>query len=131
MRTQALAATIAIAALASCQSELAGGPLRLEVDGNSAIAVMQAVAETGRVCWIKSGDRAFRDYHLVPELDTRVGKPRILLVRRSDAQGLPALVIEATEKPVTIDTYGPLASKSISSRINTDVQRWATGGTSC
>ncbi len=131
MRKRAVAAGLLAAALASCQSERAGGPLRLNAGGDSAISALQKIAETGRICWIKSGDRAFRDYHLVPELDTQIGKPRILLVRRSDAQGLPALVIEATNNPVTIDTYGPLASKPVSSRINTDIARWTTGETRC
>lgn len=122
---------IAAVLASSCQSERPGGPLRIETGGSAALPVMQRIAETGRVCWIKSRDKAFRSYHLVPELDTQAGKPRILLVRTSDAQGLPALVIEASENPVTIDTYGPLASAGLSSRINTDIARWATGQTRC
>lgn len=131
MSRLSLLLVLAAAALGSCQTERAGGPLKIESGGARALPVMQRIAEAGRLCWIKSGDRAFRAYHLIPELDTHAGRPRILLVRRDDPRGLPSLVIEAAEKPVTIQTYGPLAVASVSSRINTDISRWATGQTGC
>ncbi|MFP1633248.1 hypothetical protein ACLB6G_16070 [Zhengella sp. ZM62] len=126
-----LPAMIAAAALAACQTEPAGGPLIATVDNNAAVAVLQKVNGEAHACWIRSNDRAFSDYRLIPELDTRVGKPRLLLVRARAAQGLPQLVIEAEGSPVRLTTYGPLAQGQLSARINTDVTRWATGGTGC
>ena len=107
---------------AACQAfEPPGGPVVAEVDAPSAVAALQRVNERGLQCWIRSGDRAFRGYALVPELDTRTGDPRILIVRRGDQQGLPQLVISAGGDPVRLTTFGPLAGERLSARINGDI----------
>lgn len=119
-------------ALAACQSlEPPGGVLVAEVDAPSAIIALQRINERGLACWIRSGDRAFRAYQLVPELDTRAGDPRILVMARGDTQGLPQLVISATGDPVRLTTFGPLAGNRVSGRINADVLAWSAGRQSC
>ena len=125
-----LAAFLA-ASLTGCQSEPAGGPLIATVDNSAATALLQKVNEEALTCWMRSKDPDFAAYRLIPELDTRVGKPRLLLVSAKAAQGLPQLVIEAHGNPVKLTTYGPLTARPLSARINTDVTRWATGGTGC
>lgn len=112
-------------------SERPGGTLTAEVDAENGISVLSAVNEQAQKCWMKSGDRAFRGYAVIPELDTRVGNPRLLVVERGKSAGLPKLVIEASGNPVKITTYGPLAGSGISSRINRDVLAWAAGRSSC
>ncbi len=119
------------ALLAACQAEPIGGPLKLEVGATGPVSALQTVNTNGQRCWIKSGDRAFRDYQLVPELDTRTGKPRLLLLRSGRATGLPSLVIEGEDNPVAIITYGKLTSDPLSNRINSDIQRWSAGDNRC
>ncbi|MEO0544727.1 MAG: hypothetical protein AAFY99_13010 [Pseudomonadota bacterium] len=109
-----------------------GGPLAAEVQGTSPTATLQRVNERGYRCWIRSGDRAFAKYTLVPELDTRANDPRILIVEKDDARGLPILVISASgANPVQLTTFGSLADDSLSNRINADILAWSAGRTSC
>ena len=116
---------------AGCQSERPGGAMQIEVAA-APVSVLQTVNERAHVCWIRSGDRDFRGLAVIPELDTRTGNPRILIVERAKAQGLPRFVIEASgSSPTRIVTYGPLAGQALSSRVNTDVTRWAAGDPSC
>mgnify|MGYP001470732225 CR=1 FL=1 len=132
MRRPAIALAFAVSMLASCQTpEPAGGPLKIEVAGNSGIAALQRINERAQTCWIRSGDKAFAGLAVIPELDTRVGKPRLLVLRKGRPAALPDLVIEAHDKPLKIETYGRLASGAQSARINGDVTRWATGQQSC
>lgn len=127
------AAAIAIACmLAACaRFEPPGGPVVAEVDAPSPTEALQRINERAHACWMRSGDRAFRGYALVPELDTRTGDPRILIVRKASAQGLPELVISAAGDPVRLTTFGPLADKRLSARINGDVLAWSAGRRSC
>ncbi len=114
--------------LGACQS----GPTSQAVaerDNRAAIALLQGINTQAQNCW--RGDRAFAPYKVIPELDTRVGKPRILLVGAEAPQGLPRLVIEAEGTPARIHTYGPLAQEEIAARIGADLQRWAEGGKGC
>lgn len=123
----AAAVGIATLALAGCQSAPKQRAAGTSVA--AAIPVMQRVNARAYECWVKSGDPAFKKLALIPELDTRVGKPRILVVDRGKPQGLPKLVIEAVGRGVT--TYGPLTAQPVAARINGDVGRWAAGETSC
>lgn len=118
-------------ALSGCVGERAGGTLAIEVDSSKAVSVLSTVNELAQKCWFRSGDREFRHLALIPELDTRIGNPRLLVVERGKSTGLPKLVIEATGDPVKVTTYGPLASESVSSRINKDVAAWTTGKSAC
>ena len=121
-----------VTALAGCQTtEPAGGVLSAQVDARSPVVALQRINENALRCWIRSGDRAFRGYALVPELDTRAGQPRILIVERSNPQSLPQMVITASGDPVALTTFGPLTRTRLSARINNDVLAWSAGRTTC
>lgn len=113
--------------LAGCQT---GGPDIMSGDNSAAVALLQRVNTGAQACWVKSKDKDFRGYSVIPELDTH-GTPRILVVPSKAAQGLPKLVIEADGRPPKMSVYGPLAEGPLSGRINADVDRWAAGGASC
>ncbi|EIM72950.1 hypothetical protein A33O_17404 [Nitratireductor aquibiodomus RA22] len=117
--------------LSACQTEPMGGTLNLQVEAPSPVAALQKINSNGAKCWMRSGDRRFRDLHMIPELDTRVGRPRLLIMRSKKQQGLPLLVIEASGSPTTISTYGPLASTRTGAQINADIMRWSGGEASC
>jgi hypothetical protein len=123
----AVTALAAMIALASCQSvkPKTAGPVQTV----RAVPALQRVNARGFDCWIKSGDSAFKKLALVPELDTRAGTPRILVVERGKPQGLPKLVIESAGRGVA--TYGELAGTAVGARIRRDAARWANGGDAC
>ncbi|WP_336056253.1 hypothetical protein [Nitratireductor sp. CH_MIT9313-5] len=122
---------ITAALLPGCNSEPVGGPLALTVEANDPVKTLQLINENGQRCWIKSGGRDFAELRLMPELDTRVGRPRLLVLSRKSMQGLPQLVIEAAGSPVKIETYGPLASTGAGAQINADIMRWSAGAKDC
>lgn len=122
---------ITTALLPGCKSEPVGGPLALTVEANDPVKALQHINENGQRCWIKSGGRDFSELRLMPELDTRVGRPRLLVLSRKSMQGLPQLVIEAAGNPVKIETYGPLASTGAGAQINADIMRWSAGAKDC
>lgn len=97
----------------------------------AAIALLQGINSSAQTCWVKSGDADFRPYRVIPELDTRTGTPRLLIVNAKKAQGLPELVIEAKGTPPQLSAYGPLGSTELGPRIRTDVNRWAGGSSTC
>ncbi len=127
----ALALAAVSGALTACQSEPVGGPLSIEVGAPTSVAILQTINQAGQRCWMQSGNRQFREYRMIPELDTIAGNPRILLVNRAATTGRPKLVIESTGKPVTVNTYGPLVRTKLGGRINADIIRWSTGDTRC
>lgn len=126
------AALGALMVLVGCQTnEPPGGSLNAQVQGESAVSTLQNINARALTCWIKSGDAEFKPYALVPELDSRANDPRILVVQRGKAQGLPQLVISASNTPVQITTFGPLTAQPISNRINADITAWSAGATGC
>ncbi|WP_367714918.1 hypothetical protein AB2N04_13290 [Nitratireductor sp. GISD-1A_MAKvit] len=130
-RSFRLALIAPVLALAACQTEPMGGPLSLQVGAPSPVAALQNINSNGAKCWMRSGDRRFRDLHMIPELDTRVGRPRLLIMRSKKQQGLPLLVIEASGPPTRVYTYGPLASTRAGAQINADIMRWSSGASGC
>ncbi len=115
--------------LAGCQTKKeTAAPV---TNNAAAIVLLQAVNKGAQTCWVKSKDKEFRPYKVIPELDTRVGKPRILILNARSAQGLPQYVIEAEGTPARLTAYGPLASEPLAARINEDIMRWRNGQTSC
>ena len=124
----ALAASLLVA---GCTGERAGGVLNIEITADKSVEALSVINENAQKCWFRSGDRAFRGLAVIPELDTRIGNPRLLVVERGKSTGLPKLVIEATGDPVKVTTYGPLASERVSSRINNDVAAWTAGKSDC
>lgn len=130
--TRWIAGACCLATMTGCQTaEPAGGPLIADVQGENAVSTLQRINDRALNCWIKSGDTAFEDYALVPELDSRANDPRILIVSRGKAQGLPQMVITASGEPVRLSTFGPLTNQSISNRINADISAWSEGATGC
>ena len=123
-----LALTGILGLLAGCQNTDGLAPVTAR-DNSAAIAVLQRVNAGAQDCWRK--DPEFRAYRFIPELDTRMGKPRILVVEAKAAQGLPKLVIEAEGRPPRISQYGPLAQTPLYPRIEADVSRWSGGGSGC
>jgi hypothetical protein len=119
-------ALAALLALTACQSK----PNRPSIPAPSGqagqVATLQRVNASAYECW--RGDKAFAKYGIVPELDT-TGTPRILVIPKGKPQALPQLVITATGR--STQTYGPLATSPLAPRINSDVARWAAGGTGC
>ncbi|MGR6430676.1 hypothetical protein ACU5AY_07105 [Rhizobium sp. PAMB 3174] len=128
MRLAAPAATslLMALALAACQSKPPA-----PVGGSSALSMMERVAIAANTCWFKSGDPAFTPYRLAPELNSFSGRPRILVVHKHKPESLPLLVVQAEGSPAKLSAFGPLLAESSGSRINADVNRWASGQTSC
>jgi hypothetical protein len=116
-----------LVALAACQSS------KPEIGGENAAAVklLQRVNESAHTCWIRSKDKDFTGYSVIPELDTQAGKPRILVVDKKAAHGLPKLVIEAGGTPAKANAYGPLLTGPAGSRISSDLKRWIGGSDAC
>lgn len=130
MRLQGAVAVMLITGLlTACQTENDRTPKL--TDNSAAIRKLQAINKTAQTCWVKSKDKEFKNYKVIPELDTRVGKPRILIVSAKAAQGLPQYVIEAEGTPARVNTYGPLGNEPVGKRINSDIARWNRGEESC
>lgn len=92
---------------------------------------MERIALGANTCWFKSGDAAFSAYRLAPELNSFSGRPRILVVPRRSPESRPMLVVQAEGQPAQLSAFGPLMDEPVSSRIATDVKRWASGGKGC
>ncbi len=115
-----------IASLSACQSR--APTVRIVKPNSHAVAVssLQRINAKAYECW--KADKAFDAYGIIPELDT-TGTPRILIIPKGKPQALPKLVITANGK--SVQTFGPLAQSVLAPRIQSDVTRWASGGTSC
>jgi hypothetical protein len=113
--------------VASCQSK----PQIATTDAHSALSTMERVAVGANSCWFKSSDPAFASYSLAPELNSYTGRPRILVVQRSNPSGRPLLVVQAEGNPARMEAFGPMMSGPTSTRITGDVNRWAGGAKNC
>ena len=96
------------------------------------------IAKAAQKCWFQSKDRAFNGLRLSSEVNSHAGRPRILLVKKSDPRGLPQLVVQAQKAGsgtsgnyTRIESFGPLLQTRSGIRINVDISRWSTGNTSC
>lgn len=128
---RARSALVLLLVLTGCVGRPPGDSFSLQVAAKSPVAALQRINRAGAQCWPRSPDADLNTLHLVPELDTRTGLPRLLLLERGNAEGLPVLVIEAAGSPVTVSTYGPLAGTPTGRRVNTDITRWSTGPLAC
>ncbi len=111
---------MAALALSACQSQRSSAP----APDKSALSTMERVAVAANTCWFKSGDPAFKDYRLAPELNSFSGRPRILAVPRRSPESRPALVVQAEGHPARLDAFGPLMQGPAGERIRHDVVRW-------
>jgi len=94
---------------------------------------MVKVATQAQLCWFKQNDPAFTKFSMATELNSHAGRPRVLIVPKSNPAGLPKLVIQA-ERIVGISgvsTFGPLLDTSDGARIQDSVSKWAAGNKSC
>ncbi|MBD8554702.1 hypothetical protein IFT84_09210 [Rhizobium sp. CFBP 8762] len=125
-----LALCACAATLASCQSRRA--PVAPPVVVSRApLATMERVALSANACWFKSGDPAFRNYRLAPELNSFSGRPRILIVHRNSPESRPLAVVQAEGSPAQLAAFGPLLSGPNGARMSADVNRWAAGAKGC
>ena len=109
--------------------------LRSNASPTTAIAEIAGVAQT---CWFKSQDPAFKGLRMSNEVNSYAGRPRVLLVKRTDPNGLPLLVIQAERSGnstsgtfTNIQTFGPMLQTKNGKRIVDDVKRWSTGNKAC
>ncbi len=122
-------ALAALTALSGCQMAGGGGGGGGGVDvSNEAYTLSVQLADTIGRCWFAPGETAFAGYVYTPERNA--GVSRILIVRKDQPTGLPALVIQATGG-ASANVYGPLADSANGARVRGDIARWAKGGTSC
>lgn len=113
-------------ALSGCQRETPRPAVN-----SAALPTMERIALAANACWFKSGDASFKPYRLAPELNSFSGRPRILLVPRNTPEARPLLVVQAEGNPAKLAAFGPLLDSALSSRISSDVNRWAKGNKSC
>lgn len=127
--TAGIALTSCVILTTACTTrEPLGGPLVAEVSAPTPVDALQAIADGASRCWNRG---ELGNYATIPELDTQVGRKRILLVEKGGETALPALVIEADGSPTQLRTFGPLSGQPLSNRINADIIRWSTGGSGC
>lgn len=120
-------AAFAAAFLASCQSPRPPAP----AVSSAALPTMERVALGANSCWFKSGDAAFKNYRLAPELNSFSGRPRILIVPRKSPEARPLAVVQAEGQPARLQAFGPLMSEPVGTRMSADIRRWAAGGQGC
>jgi len=116
-----------LTALSGCQSVGVSGGGGVQIS-DAAYNLSVRLADTIGRCWFAAGDTTFAGYVYSPERNASVS--RILLVKKSDPTGLPALVVQATSGS-SASVYGPLAEGANGPRIRADIARWAKGGTGC
>ena len=106
--------------------------------GQKPTLAVAAIAKTAQKCWFKSGDKNFAGMRMSNEVNSYAGRPRFLVVKRSDPNGLPLLVVQAEKRGsstngtyTNIQTFGPLLQTSNGKRITDDVSRWSRGNREC
>jgi hypothetical protein len=104
-----------------------------KVAGITPQTMMVRVARQAQQCWFKQNDPAFAQFSMATELNSHAGRPRVLIVPKSNPAGLPKLVIQA-ERNVGITgvaTFGPLLDTKDGARIQESISKWAGGSSSC
>lgn len=96
-------------------------------------SMMVGVAKQVQACWFRKKDPAVKGYTMASELDSYSGKPRILIVPRSNPGGLPKLVAQAERSggKVNFSTFGPLLSTKDGPRLEDSLRSWARGSRNC
>jgi hypothetical protein len=118
--------------LAACQSAPQNDyhEIRAAQDPHS---VAGHIATQVGACWFAGARPAFAAYSYAPELNSFAGRPRVLIVPKSDPTGLPKLVIEASQakEATSVKVFGPLMASAEGPAISRDVARWAGGAAGC
>ena len=130
-----IVAIAALSLLGACQGSRLTGPagdITISTRKNPR-SVIVAIAKSAQNCWFKSGDKVFAKYKMASEVNSHVGRPRLLLVPKTNPGGLPLLVIHAEQKAnkTAVEAFGPLLQSANGKRIASDVTRWASGNTKC
>jgi hypothetical protein len=97
------------------------------------VSVALRIAENVERCWFAGDRQAFADLAYSPELTSYSNRPRVLIVAKAAPDGLPRLVIEASEakRGASVKLFGPLLGTPAGPAIARDVERWAEGGSGC
>lgn len=130
---RAAAGFLALLALLAqgCQSAPPAAVATAASGKSAALRNMEPVAIAAHRCWFASGDPAFLGYSFANELDSHSGRPRFLIVPRSDYGGRPLLVVQAEGAQGNITAFGPMLDQPVGSRVQADIARWRTGATGC
>jgi hypothetical protein len=117
----------ALTALSGCQTGGGGGGGGADFTDEAYGLSLKLADSIGR-CWFAPSETAFSGYVYTPERNA--GVSRIMLVKKDNPTGLPALVVQALNGS-SASAYGPLADGASGPRIRADVTRWAKGETGC
>jgi len=112
-------------------SACASGPSTQGPGSDTGLDRMERLTLNANRCWFKSGDPAFADYSLAPELSSFSGKPRFLVVPKGKLEARPLLVVEGRSGSGQVDTYGPLLNEPVGGRLGADIRRWSGGDDRC
>ncbi len=129
-RPVALLALAAVLAVAGCQSQKPEAVLS-QPGKSAALRKMEKVALAAHTCWFASKDPAFRAYRFSNELGSFSGRPRFLIVPARNMEARPLLVVQAEGSSAKVDAFGPLLDGEHGKRIAADLNRWASGDSSC
>lgn len=127
------AAAAAFLVLAGCKTSSEPTDYMLLHANQDPVTVASRIAGHVGNCWFDGSRSAFAEYSYTPELTSYSNRPRVLIVRKSDPNGLPVLVIEASKKNRGADVklFGPLMATDEADAIYRDVGRWAGGAREC
>ena len=94
---------------------------------------MVHVAKQVQSCWFAKKDPAMNGFTLAPEVNSYSGKPRILIVPKSNPGGLPKLVAQAERQNgrTNFTTFGPLLATADGPRLEASLRSWAQGSRTC
>ena len=126
--------------------------LSLTVAGLTAVAALTACTQTAKTgltprttmvhvakqvqnrWFVKNGgDPALKGYAMAPEVNSYSGKPRILIVPKSNPGGLPKLVAQAetSQGRTSFTTFGPLLATADGPRLDASLRAWSRGSKTC
>jgi hypothetical protein len=101
---------------------------------SDSLSVAEKLENSVRTCWFGKNNNRFEDLAPVSELDSLSQRPRILIVKRSNPEGRPLLVVD-TEKAsdgfVKVGVYGPLLETRDGGYIRKQVDLWKQGIYEC
>lgn len=121
-----LFALLALGLVAACQTTP-------EAAFSSPQSQMVHVARQVQACWFKSKDAAFGEYRMASEVDSYSGRPRILIVPKSNPGGLPLLVAQSERRSGgnSFERFGPLLQSAEGPRLARNLDAWSKGASSC
>lgn len=131
MRLLRLAPLALLAALGGCADRAPSPSLERPAVADTGLDRMERLTLAANRCWIRSGDPAFAEFSIAPELSSFSGRPRFLLVPKDRFEARPLLVVEGRTGSAAVETYGPLLGTDAAARIRGDIARWSAGASTC